>query len=684
MSCDGVSLVDLDWLPNYKFSIHDKKRAEEHADILKYLEWISEWFGNLKRRDLSFEELEMLRLYHRRWEHWIVSNYYENQLNSVVKKTDVSKSQMRYFGESITDTLMGEVTEDEYIIENNYWDTVAMHICVEFMNFYRILHRPLDLGKTQVIGVHRRLRYKPQRGDPPPLSVKLYIRTIIENITKQKDSKQIHQLINSGLGLLSLLFEETSENSSEQQQQQQEPDNSDRPDGCDTGFPDLFRSVVVSRQPVNPQETTQVNSEDEEDLYVEENDSDSDGFQSRRRNQEDSSDEEEDEDEEEDVEEISNELNLPGISYNQVMLSRTRLETRDEIGPTPFEKFAIIHSFVYFMSTIYPFFSKYKTLSDGKSNITRSPEFNKAVDSILKSYVDAFMGYTSDPVMDAIERLMYCLASYGPIRDIWLYSKVFNKDRTEFLNKVRAMAFRPRRQKSSMLKFQNDVCKLISNFNPLEHEIDYYWRDYSLNEPSPIAENYKIIIFHLMILFRKKYPGFLPRFVVFHEAWKKHEKIVLKRSHEIPIFVKKHPKVWVIIHKEHILYGPVESLLGYWIQSTEKHGIPRCTDLNEWPWVWTCMKYLRTAFKPKEIVHDMDKDQNSITMDYRVELDDETKEKLLDERKRDRFTEEELDEEREMLRKRRSVMEEVQMIKKTKDPSSELSSIPREVNRSLI
>lgn len=649
---------NLGWLPDFIFKGGEDERATGHVEILDYLSNLSEWFGNLKREDLSPAGLALIIKYKEEWAKWIVQNYYKNSLARGIKKTDTVSSEKRFYGENTNLVDTKEITEDEDVIENGLYDSVAMHICVEFMNFFRLLH-PGSGTNTVVVSRHRPLKIHRRKEDPPPMTIKLYLRTIIENQIKKVPPKDLERMINSGLGYLSVIFEETEENAQKSNTKARDEDD-DEPqdeiivDDPNDKFPDFDVLVPVRTAEsgriveVNPTTNTQITLDEVHERYYSASEEDS-----NESNSEDSSDESSSEEDDIDAVEESDE---EGITYEQHVKKTEDLPPRVEIGPTPYEIFSIIHSYVFFMVNIHPEWIGMRTLPNGKSEVKRNPTYVNNIDAMLKSYITAFQGYTSDAVFDKMERVMYCLSSCGSLRDIWLYAKIFHKDDTEFINKVRVMAFRPRRQKSSMFKYQRDVADPIGKFNPLEHDLDYFWVDYG-KEKNPIAENFKIFIFHLLIQFYMKYPAWIFRFVVLPEAFYKYEDLVEEVSMDVPLFIKIHPYEWNLMYRRVKLDGDVETLIGFWIELTKKRGIPKCPDISKWKWIYTWKKYLRSAFEISDIPHELDKNRVLLHDKYRVELDDETKEKLLEQKQKERMSEAEIEEEMKWLKRRKTVLE---------------------------
>ncbi len=652
---------NLGWLPDFVFRGGEDERASGHVQILDYLSTISEWFGDLKREDISSQGLVLLEKHRQGWAKWIVQNYYKNSLARGIKKTDTVSSEKRFYGENTNEVDTKEITEDEDVIDNGLYDSVSMHICVEFMNFFRLLF-PGQKQNTVVVSRHRPLRVHRRKDDPPPMTIKLFIRTIIENQIKKCPVNDLERMINSGLGYLSVIFEETEENAQKSNtkpvgEDEEQHDEQIEVDDPTDKFPD-FNTLVPVRTleggrivEVNPTTNADV-SDDEipEKLY-----SASEGEDEEEESENSNSDSESQESVENDIDAVE-ESDDEGITYEQHVKRTEDLPPREELGPTPYEIFSLMHSYVYFMINIHPDWIGLKLLPNNLSMVKRKDSYVKNIDAMLKSYITAFEGYTSDAVFDKMERVMYCLSSCGSLRDIWLYSKIFHKDDTEFINKVRVMAFRPRRQKSSMFKYQRDVAEPIGKFNPLEHDLDYFWVDHG-KEKTAVSENFKIFIFHLLVQFYMKYPAWIFRFVVLPEAFYKYEDLVKEVSMDVPLFIKIHPYEWNIMYRKVKLDGDVETLLGQWIEITQKRGIPACKDISKWKWIYTWKKYLRSAFEISEVAHELDKNRVLLYEKYRVELDDESKEKLLEQKKRERMSEEEIEEEMKWLKRRKTALE---------------------------
>ncbi len=575
---------DLAYIGNFKFHKDSAKLPDDHERLMVYISNISRGFTLLTRNAVLKQRngLEKIKKYHAEWARFIVTNYYRRKLNRGIRKTDTMPEEEMFYGMKDSGEAAYDLDEDVFIVESGLFDTPMMHISIEFMNFFRILHLPPEYDITgddedeEVGEFDDETRIPRSKRERPKMTVDIFIEQML-NFQNQRvisedglssteiPNETIEKFLNEGMGYMSILFSDDV--------------NHDGGGDLSSQFNRLGRSE-------------QLDIVEEEEDVISENDSDG-----------------------------------GGITFDEVVQREDELETRVKDGPTRYEIFAPIHLYIHIMATIHTEWFGFRVSPDPPPIVvnemmpfTKDRDlYDRNISLMLKSYVEAFTLELSDMQLDAMERILYFFVSHGSIRSIYIYSQCFHLDEDEFKNKVNLFAFWPRLQKNAVNKYQKSAGEKIDKFNCLENDLPYFWTDYDA-EDHVHSENFKMFIMDKIVVYQMKYTGWIPCTVVSHNSYTRHADIVKEVAQITPLFVKKHSYRWSLFYKGVEYKQPIETLLGFYIETIQKHGIPAVRTIAERPWITDCLKCIGRGIEMRDIFHDMNLTRNIISLDFRVVL----------------------------------------------------------------
>lgn len=282
-----------------------------------------------------------------------------------------------------------------------------------------------------------------------------------------------------------------------------------------------------------------------------------------------------------------------------------RIQTRC----TPHQIFSSIHFFVNTWVMLHPelIFPNY------------NPDLKVVRLNSVNVELKKFMQTTkfTDKVLDEIERTLYCYTLYPGLREVFIYSKVFNKESDEFINKVKLLGFRPRRQKEATRDFQNSLSKRIDGFNLLMHNLNYFWDEDKFIDKEEITPAFKMLMHHFKVQSQMVYSYWHERFTRLQEAVMKDPEEIIKYSQKTPILLKLHPYNFCICHKGVIFNGSMDSLLQYWCEVNKNIGIIPFPELAECNTIRVIKKLVPGFVKLDKITHSQNIVKNMISYEVK-------------------------------------------------------------------
>ncbi len=218
---------------------------------------------------------------------------------------------------------------------------------------------------------------------------------------------------------------------------------------------------------------------------------------------------------------------------------------------------------------------------------------------MLKDFLNGWQ--PTDRTIKELTRLLGVCIAYPGIREVFIYSKIFNNPDDEFLNKVNVLAYRPQRTQEAMETFQKPQATLVEGFNSQLHTLGYFF-DESDTPKYCFSDSYKLILQHYKIQQQMFYSGFLWVFVVPLEGIQKYKKELKAFGMKAPLILKLHPYRYSMYYKGKLVDGTIEQILYEWILNI-KNGIPSCESVEECPWILIWMKWMPSVVVPSEFLN---------------------------------------------------------------------------------
>ena len=124
----------LDFLDFFgRIESEDIKKYE--LDILKHLQSISSDFSSLKGDALTENEYIQLCKYYEQWKSFLIKNFYS--INKSTTLFALQEEEERFFATDF-DPNTKEIYEDDELIRDGNFDSMAVHFWIEFVKFFRL------------------------------------------------------------------------------------------------------------------------------------------------------------------------------------------------------------------------------------------------------------------------------------------------------------------------------------------------------------------------------------------------------------------------------------------------------------------------------------------------------------------------------------------------------------------
>jgi hypothetical protein len=293
---------------------------------------------------------------------------------------------------------------------------------------------------------------------------------------------------------------------------------------------------------------------------------------------------------------------LPFNLFDTVLPSLKRIQTKC----TPYQIFGSIHFFVHSWIFLHP--ELIVSLND-----IQEVSIANSVTHELTKFIE--ISKMEAATYDAVERTLYCFTLFPGLRDIYIYSKAFNEEKEEIKNRVRLLAFRPRRNKESMVTFQPKLCKRIDGFNFKIHTLKYFWDESMFVDKEPITDGVKLEILSLKVQLDMFYDYWLFRFVVLFEAFLTEKSQVEEYSCKTPLFIQLEPYHFVIMHNKKIKPGKLDDLIKYWFDTNKEIGIIALKSIDECRWIYYWKKLVPGFVNFQKMEHQQNITKNILRFD---------------------------------------------------------------------